>query len=93
MEGLRRRHPREQGDLGERAAVEWLWRAGAVVFVPFGHSPDFDLVAVFDGRLVRVEVKTATALEKGGTPRYCLHLCTGGGNQSWNRVMKRISPG
>jgi hypothetical protein len=92
MEGLRRKHPREQGDIGERAAVEWLWRAGAVVFVPFGHSPDFDLIAAFDSRLYRVEVKTSTSLVHGRTDRYTLHLCTGGGNQSWNRVMKLFDP-
>jgi hypothetical protein len=47
-------HPREQGDLGEVSAVDWLASAGARVFIPFGHSPDYDLVADLDGRLVRV---------------------------------------
>ena len=92
MEGLRRRHPREQGDIGERAAVEWLWRAGAVVFVPFGHSPDFDLVAAFDSRLYRIEVKTSTRLIAAGRPRYCVQLVTYGGNQSWNGLVKPFRP-
>jgi hypothetical protein len=92
MEVLRRRHPREQGDIGEREAAIWLLRAGACVFVPFGHSPDFDLVAAFDSRLYRVEVKTTTSLIRGSTHRYDLHIATGGGNQSWNRVMKLFDP-
>jgi PD-(D/E)XK endonuclease len=92
MDGLRRRHPREQGDIGERAAVMWLWRAGAYVFIPFGHSPDFDLIAVFGHRSVRVEVKTSTALARGSDSRYQVFLATGGGNQSWNRVMKLFDP-
>jgi hypothetical protein len=92
MEGLRRRHPREQGDIGERAAVEWLWRAGAVVFVPFGHSPDFDLIAVFDARPVRMEVKTSTVLVRESSDRYALFLATAGGNQSWSRIMKLFDP-
>jgi PD-(D/E)XK endonuclease len=92
MEGLRRRHPREQGDIGEREAAIWLLRAGAYVFVPFGHSPDFDLVASFDGRLVRVEVKTSTCIVGQSRHRYDVHLATGGGNQSWNGIMKWFDP-
>ena len=93
MEGLRRRHPREQGDIGEREAAIWLLRAGAYVFVPFGHSPNFDLIAVFNNRPVRVEVKTSTVLVPEGSRRYRLFLATGGGNQSWNRIMKLFDPG
>lgn len=92
MEDLRRRHPREQGDIGERAAVSWLWRAGARVFVPFGHSPDFDVIAVFDAVPYRVEVKTSTAVPRNGPGRYIVYLSTSGGNQSWNRVVKLFDP-
>ena len=38
--------------------MEWLVSVGAALYVPFGHSPDVDLVADLDGRLVRVQVKT-----------------------------------
>ena len=51
---------RQQGDLGEASAIEWLTRVGATVSIPFGHSPDYDLVAEVDGRLYRVQVKTTT---------------------------------
>jgi hypothetical protein len=31
---------RQQGDLGEVSAIEWLTRQGATVSAPLGHSPD-----------------------------------------------------
>ncbi len=81
---------REQGDIGERAAIVWfLSQPGARVFVPFGHSPDADLVADVDGRLCRVQVKTSTVVLKNG--RYAVTLATRGGNQSWNGLVKRFS--
>jgi hypothetical protein len=92
MEALRRRHPREQGDIGEREAAIWLLRAGAYVFIPFGHSPDFDLIAAFDSSIYRVEVKTSTRLIANGQPRYCVQLVTYGGNQSWNGLVKPFQP-
>jgi PD-(D/E)XK endonuclease len=51
-------HPRKQGDIGELSAMEWLASAGAALYLPFGHSPDVDVVADFGGQLVRVQVKT-----------------------------------
>jgi hypothetical protein len=32
--------PREQGDLGELSAMEWLASQGAHIYLPLGHSPD-----------------------------------------------------
>lgn len=82
--------PREQGDIGERAAVAWLLNQPHIsVFVPFGHSPDTDLIAIIDNRIVRVQVKTSTRLINNG--RYQVMIATKGGNQSWNRVVKRFS--
>jgi len=85
MEGLRRKHPREQGDIGEAAAIYWLTLVGARVFLPIGHSPDVDLVAIFDDRIVGVQVKTST--RRVGN-LFVVDLCTHGGNQSWNGVVK-----
>ena len=83
--------PREQGDIGERAAAAWLLgTAGAGVFVPFGHSPDIDLLADMDSRLLRVQVKTSTVHLKNG--RYAVTLATRGGNRSWSGLVKRFSP-
>jgi hypothetical protein len=79
--------PRAQGDMGELSAINWLIGAGAVVSVPMFHSPDYDLIADFGGRLARVQVKTSVAWHNR---RFVVALCTRGGNQSWNRVIKRL---
>jgi hypothetical protein len=82
--------PREQGDLGERAAAWWLGERGARVAIPFGHSPHWDIAAeLADGTMVRVQVKTSTCFRKG---RWEITLCTRGGNQSWNGLVKRLDP-
>jgi hypothetical protein len=78
---------REQGDLGELAALEWLTHEGWLVCVPFGHSPDFDLVAVRGREVLRVQVKTSTCFLKG---RWSVTLATRGGNQSWSGMVKRF---
>jgi hypothetical protein len=53
-----------------------------------GTSPDIDLVAEIDERLVRVQVKTC-GLKRNG--RWEVALCTRGGNRSWSGVVKRFS--
>lgn len=91
---MRRINRREQGDLGEASAIEWLTRMGAVVLIPVGHSPDFDLVAYANGRLLRIQVKTSTqqlSTPQGGQ-RSAVTLVTSGGNQSWNGNGKKIDP-
>jgi PD-(D/E)XK endonuclease len=79
--------PRKQGDAGEFSAIQWLGSIGARVFIPLGHSPDVDLVADLDRRLLRVQVKTSTCWCR---ERFVVALCTRGGNQSWNGVVKRL---
>jgi hypothetical protein len=81
-------NPRKQGDLGEFSAIEWLTSRGCPVWLPLGHSPDVDLVAEIEGRLVRVQVKTSTLFVKG---RFQVALRTSGGNQSWTGLVKRFS--
>ena len=82
-------HPRRQGDLGELSAMEWLVSRGAALYLPLGHSPDVDVVADFDGRLVRVQVKTCGFFVKG---RWQVSLVTRGGNQSWTGIVKHFGP-
>jgi hypothetical protein len=82
-------HPRLQGDLGELSAMEWFASVGAAVFVPFGHSPDIDLVAEIDERLLRIQVKTCGLMRNG---RWEVGIATRGGNRSWSGVVKRFSP-
>jgi hypothetical protein len=79
--------PREQGDFGERAALHWLVGRGVHVWIPFGHRPDYDLVADFGDRLSRVQVKTSVCRYK---QRWAVTVCTRGGNQSWSGLVKRL---
>ena len=74
-----------QGNLGEASALEWLVSRGAAVFVPFGHSPNCDLMADMDGWPLRIQVKTSRYRRKAG---YEVALATRGGNQSWSGVAK-----
>jgi hypothetical protein len=94
-EQRRRINRRQQGDLGEASAIEWLTSVGAMVLLPFGHSPDYDLVAEAHGRLLRVQVKTSTQarMTPGGHARLPVALATCGGNQSWNGIAKVLDPG
>lgn len=85
---LRQNHPRRQGDLGEAAAIHWLTEVGANVCVPLFHSPDIDLIADVNGRLLRVQVKTCTRRQGKG---FAVQLATAGGNRSWNGVVKEFS--
>jgi hypothetical protein len=85
---MQRLSPRRQGDLGELSAMEWLGSHGYSVYYPIGHSPDCDLVADDGESLERVQVKTTTQWVKG---RWVATLCTRGGNQSWNGLVKRFS--
>ena len=62
---------------------------GYGVWIPFGHSPDCDLLAQQENRLFRIQVKTSTLFRKG---RWSVALCTRGGNQSWNVIVKRLEP-
>lgn len=81
--------PRRQGDAGELSAMCWLASRGASIYLPLGHSPDVDLIADFGDELVRVQVKTSI---RWTGRRWDVMLCTRGGNQSWNGLVKRIDP-
>jgi Holliday junction resolvase-like predicted endonuclease len=83
--------PRQQGDLGELSAMEWLTSKGAAVFKPVFHSPDIDLVAGIDGRLLSVEVKTSR--QERSTGHWGVMIATRGGNQSWNGTTKYFEQG
>jgi PD-(D/E)XK endonuclease len=84
----------QQGDLGEASAIDWLTGAGAIVLLPVGHSPDFDLVAALGDELLRVQVKTSLSRTKtpNGEGRHVVRVATSGGNQSWTGTVKRFDP-
>ena len=90
----RRINRRQQGDLGEASAIEWLTSVGATVLLPLGHSPDYDVVADANGRLLRIQVKTSTQFTTtvDGNQRRHIALATKGGNQSWNGLTKTLDP-
>jgi bifunctional DNA-binding transcriptional regulator/antitoxin component of YhaV-PrlF toxin-antitoxin module len=74
----------------------WLASKGALLWIPFGHSPDADLLAQIGGTVLRVQVKTSTMRRhtSDGHERWSVHVATngGGGNQSWSGVAKRLDP-
>jgi hypothetical protein len=86
---LRQANPREQGDIGERLAAAWLLQAGYGVWIPFGHQRHVDLLAEAETDLWRIQVKTSTHFRKG---RWCITLCTRGGNRSWSGQVKVLDP-
>lgn len=49
------------GQIGEIAIMQRLIRAGWRVFIPYGNSAPYDLVAEKGGRFVRVQVRTTRA--------------------------------
>jgi hypothetical protein len=69
--------------------MQWLVGKGAKLFIPIFHSPDVDLVAELNGRLLRIQVKTSTYFRDN---RWCVQVATCGGNQSWNGTVKRLDP-
>jgi PD-(D/E)XK endonuclease len=81
--------PRRQGDAGELSAINWLWSAGADVYVPLFTNSDVDVIADFGHRIDRVQVKTSSYWRNG---RWNVTICTRGGNQSWNGLVKRLDP-
>jgi hypothetical protein len=85
---------RVQGDIGEASAIEWLTCKGALVWVPMGHSPDVDLMAEMEERLLRIQVKTSTLTKRlrGGDARWTVSIATNGGNRSWGGLTKRLDP-
>src|SRR5947209_3374125 len=85
----RKRDPRGQGDLGEWSAMVWLAGQGAAVFIPIAHCRDYDMIADWGEGALRVQVKTSAVFDQR---RWYVAVCTRGGNQSWNGLVKRLDP-
>jgi hypothetical protein len=75
--------------------MEWLASQGALVWIPLGHSPDIDLMAELDGRMLRIQVKTSILKVKtpNGHDRWQVSIVTSGGNRSWSGTSKSIDRG
>jgi PD-(D/E)XK endonuclease len=89
MENTAKRDPRGQGDHGERSAISWFLAQGLPVFLPVGHSPDYDVVTDLGEGTLRVQVKTTTQYRNG---RWGVTVCTRGGNGSWSGLVKLLDP-
>ena len=50
--------PQRKGDLAEHYAITWLWDNGYEVFPNAGSSGPIDMVAIKDGEVTLVDVKT-----------------------------------
>lgn len=74
--------------------MEWLGSKGATVWVPSNHSPDVDLMAEWDDKLIKIQVKTSTfrGLTKSGEERWQIAIATSGGNRSWTGLTKKFDP-
>jgi hypothetical protein len=74
--------------------MEWLASRGGTVWVPFNHSPHVDLMAEWDERLIRVQVKTSTfrGPVKSDGDRWRISIATNGGNRSWTGLAKKFDP-
>ena len=80
--------PRKQGDAGEASAIQWFLSLGAPVFVPIAHTPsDFDLLVHLDGKVL---ARAGQDDDLPGRKRFAVAVCTRGGNQSWNGLVKRF---
>ncbi len=90
---IRRRNPRRQGDIGVAAAIAHFLGSGYRVAVPLGESQPWDLIVERDepgAHPERVQVKTTTFRSPHGV--YVVQICTNGGNQSWNGLVRRFDP-
>jgi hypothetical protein len=80
---------RQQGDIGELSAMQWLAARGATIAVPVGRSEHWDFVAELGDELMRVQVKTCTFTRNR---KWEVTICTRGGNRSWSGVAKLLDP-
>ena len=78
-----------QGDNCEAFAVFYYASLGHTVSKPLNHSTYYDLIVDVDGVLKKVECKSSTHKQKN-CKSYTVSLRTTGGNQSWNKVVKKI---
>jgi len=77
-----------QGDNCEAFAVFYYASLGYTVSKPLNHSSYYDLIVDIDGVLKKVECKSSRY--KDNQISYQVSLVTSGGNQSWNKIAKRI---
>ena len=53
------------GDIGESAIISEFVYYGISVYLPFGDNEAFDLLAYFDGKFQKIQVKTSSKIKDG----------------------------
>ena len=79
---------KEQGDICESFAIFYYTSLGFIVSKPINHSSYYDLIIDNGTVLKRVECKSSRF--KANKKSYSVSLVTSGGNQSFNKLVKRI---
>jgi hypothetical protein len=80
---------KKQGDIGVMQAIFWYTKQGFQVSKPLTDSTRYDLIVDKNGKLFKVEVKTTFTKTKYNIPKVSLR--TNGGNQSWNKLVKKVN--
>ena len=66
-------------DLGKVGETKFLYefsKRGIQVSIPYGNSARYDMIADFNGKLNRIQIKTSTQISKGLTNESVLVKCT-----------------
>jgi len=79
---------KKQGDVGLGQAIAWFTRNSFTVSIPLTDSQDYDLIVDKEGKLFRVQVKTASYKNQYGI--YEVSLTVKGGNRSGTGKIKRF---
>ena len=69
-----------QGNLGLGKAIEYFVSHNIPVSIPLNDTQPYDLIADFDGRLQKIQVKTSRATDNGIS--YAVQLRNTGGNRT-----------
>jgi Holliday junction resolvase-like predicted endonuclease len=67
--GKKRTDPNRIGDMAEYYAVTWLWDNGYNVFKNAGCTGEVDLIAMKDGEIILIDVKTQRSGVKASSRR------------------------
>lgn len=66
------------GNIGEAIALQEFVKKGISVYIPFGENEKADLIADFDGKLNKIQVKTSQKIEDGKIIWRITSNCTSG---------------
>lgn len=77
------------GNVGLGQAIGWYSSQGHSVSIPLTDTQEYDLVIDKGEKLEKIQVKT-TRHKREGSNNYTVHLKTCGGNQSWDKSIKRL---